>query len=121
MPRLVSCCTVTFSLAIGCQKLGQPVPDSNFVSELKSAVSQQMQRYRPFWWLLQVAPVNGNSVSSRRVTSNETFDSCFFHSAALLTTFGSSFTPSLVPSSENSAIDTSAGAAVGASAASDAA
>jgi len=31
-------------LAIGAQKLGHPVPESNFVSELKSALSQQMQR-----------------------------------------------------------------------------
>jgi hypothetical protein len=30
-------------LAIGCQKLGQPVPDSNFVFESKSTVLQQMQ------------------------------------------------------------------------------
>ena len=27
-----------------CQKLGQPVPDSNFVVELNSSASQQMQR-----------------------------------------------------------------------------
>ena len=33
-----------FSCAMGCQKLGQPVPDLNFVSELNKAVSQQMQR-----------------------------------------------------------------------------
>jgi hypothetical protein len=34
----------TFSVAIGCQKLGHPVPDSNFVSELNNADPQQMQR-----------------------------------------------------------------------------
>jgi hypothetical protein len=44
MPRLESVVSTTFSRAMGCQKLGQPVPDSNFVSELKRAVSQQMQR-----------------------------------------------------------------------------
>jgi len=32
------------SFAIGAQKLGQPVPESNFVSELKSALLQHMQR-----------------------------------------------------------------------------
>src|SRR5579872_2451785 len=31
-----------FSFAIGCQKLGQPVPDSNFVSEVKRSLPQQM-------------------------------------------------------------------------------
>ena len=36
--------SVTFSFAIGCQKLGHPVPDSNFVAESNSALSQQMQR-----------------------------------------------------------------------------
>ncbi len=33
---------------MGCQKLGQPVPDSNLVSELYKAVPQQMQRNRPW-------------------------------------------------------------------------
>ena len=33
-----------FHAAIGAQKLGQPVPESNFVVELNSALSQQMQR-----------------------------------------------------------------------------
>jgi hypothetical protein len=32
---------------MGSQKLGQPVPDSNFVAELKAAVSQQMHRNTP--------------------------------------------------------------------------
>jgi hypothetical protein len=32
-----------FSLAMGAQKLGQPVPGWNFVPELKSAVSQRMR------------------------------------------------------------------------------
>ena len=41
-------CVFTFSLAMGCQKLGQPVPESNFAAELKRAVSQQMQRKSPF-------------------------------------------------------------------------
>ena len=31
----------TFSLAMGFQKLGQPVPDSNFVSESKRSFPQQ--------------------------------------------------------------------------------
>ena len=34
----------TFYLAMGAQKLGQPVPESTLVSELKRALLQQMQR-----------------------------------------------------------------------------
>jgi hypothetical protein len=44
IPKLLSFVLRTFSFAIGAQKLGQPVPDSNFVSELNSALLQQMQR-----------------------------------------------------------------------------
>ena len=36
-----------FSAAMGAQKLGQPVPESYFVSELKRASPQQMQRNSP--------------------------------------------------------------------------
>ena len=45
--RLPSTVSTTFSCAMGCQKLGQPVPESNLVSELNSARSQQMQRNSP--------------------------------------------------------------------------
>src|SRR5579859_628333 len=44
MPKVVSLFSVTFSAAIGAQKLGQPVPESNLVAESNSALSQQMQR-----------------------------------------------------------------------------
>jgi hypothetical protein len=44
IPIVVSRISVTFSAAIGSQKLGHPVPDSNFVAESNSALSQQMQR-----------------------------------------------------------------------------
>jgi hypothetical protein len=40
MPNDVSRCVRTFSFAIGCQKFGQPVPDSNLVLESNSTVSQ---------------------------------------------------------------------------------
>src|SRR5258708_37861289 len=43
-PSVLSLISRTFSFAIGSQKLGQPVPDSNFVAELNSALSQQIQR-----------------------------------------------------------------------------
>jgi len=44
MPKVVSRISVTFSAAIGAQKLGHPVPDSNLVEESKSALSQHIQR-----------------------------------------------------------------------------
>src|SRR5260370_27358670 len=47
IPKRWSPVSWIFSLASGAQKLGQPVPDSNLVSELKRAASQQMQRMKP--------------------------------------------------------------------------
>jgi len=49
--RLVSERLRTFCSAIGAQKLGQPVPESNFASELNSALAQQLQRKRPGSWI----------------------------------------------------------------------
>src|ERR1700730_3075186 len=82
MPRLLSIPTDTFSFAIGAQKLGQPVPDSNFVLESNSVVPQQMHRYKPSAWLLAYLPVNARSVPFRRVTSNCSGVSCAFPSAS---------------------------------------
>jgi len=47
IPKVRSDVSRTFSFAIGCQKLGQPVPDSSLVAELNKAFSQQMQRKSP--------------------------------------------------------------------------
>src|SRR3984957_15804574 len=47
MPMLLSEISRTFSCATGAQKLGHPVPESNLVSELNSALSQQIQRKTP--------------------------------------------------------------------------
>ena len=44
IPKELSDLETIFSAATGSQKLGQPVPDSNFVSDLKSAVPQLTQR-----------------------------------------------------------------------------
>ena len=44
MPWARSISVRTAPSAIGFQKLGQPVPDSNFVSELKSSFPQPAQR-----------------------------------------------------------------------------
>src|SRR5580700_7781580 len=83
IPKLMSLVLRTFSVAIGCQKLGQPVPESNFVSELNNALSQQMQRYRPLSWM-SYCPLKALSVPCWRVTSNCKAVNCCFHSASVL-------------------------------------
>ena len=40
-----------FSSATGAEKLGQPVPESNFAAELNSGLPQQMQRKSPESWI----------------------------------------------------------------------
>jgi hypothetical protein len=44
MPWLVSVFDITFSVLYGCQKLGHPLPDSNFVAESNRALLQHAQR-----------------------------------------------------------------------------
>ena len=44
MPSVSSFATLTCEAAIGAQKLGQPVPESNLVSELNSGSPQAAQR-----------------------------------------------------------------------------
>jgi hypothetical protein len=44
MKRLVSVWVPTFSSATGAQKLGQPVPESNFSLERNRVLPQQTQR-----------------------------------------------------------------------------
>src|SRR5580692_3725225 len=101
MPKLESLMLRTFSGAIGCQKLGQPVPESNFVSELNSALSQQMQRNNPLSCRFQYFPEYANSVSAWRVMSNDPGGSCFRHSSSVLMTFGTRTVLSRWPASEN--------------------
>src|SRR5271170_1939729 len=92
---------------MGCQKLGQPVPDSNFVLESKRTVLQQMQWYNPSAWLLAYLPVPGASVPAWRVTSNCSGSNCFFHSARGLSIFSTSTTPVRTPEASNWTIFTS--------------
>ena len=99
----------TFSFAIGAQKLGQPVPDSNFVSELNSALSQQMQRNTPFSCSFKSFPLKANSVSACRVISNTPGGSSLRHSSSVLTTRATLTFASRFPSSENCTIVTSIG------------
>src|SRR5438128_1403658 len=87
MEWLLSASVATFSDTAGCQKLGQPEPDSYFSSELKSSAPQQRQRYRPLSWLFQYSPVNARSVPLRRVTSNCCEVSSLRHSSSVFAIF----------------------------------
>src|ERR1700730_1712470 len=73
---------------MGFQKLGQPVPESNFVAESKSALSQSIQRYKPGACPLSSAPLNAHSVAARRVTSYCSGLNCFFHCSFVLVILG---------------------------------
>ena len=68
MPWLRSSLVVIASGDTPSQKLGQPVPESNFVAELNSGASQQMQWYKPVFLLFQYAPVKALSVPPQRAT-----------------------------------------------------
>src|SRR5579863_3597661 len=101
MPKVESRISVTFSEASGAQKLGQPVPESNFVSELNSALSQQMQRKIPASCKFQYLPENAISVSARRVISNAFDESSLRHSASVFTILATCAVFSRSPASEN--------------------
>ena len=68
MPKLVSVVFVTFMAEIGCQKLGQPVPDSNLASELNKARSQPIQAKIPLRCSLSKGLEPGRSVAARHST-----------------------------------------------------
>src|SRR5579871_1174390 len=101
--KLVSVKVRMFSGAAGAQKLGQPVPESNFSSDRNSAVEQHTHRYNPASWLFQYRPVNARSVPARRATANSSGVRAAFHSASLFIVFPSSTVSSRSPRSEKSA------------------
>src|SRR5690606_17864398 len=111
MPRPKSRLSLTFSAAIGCQKLGQPVPDSNLVAESYNAVSQHRQRNTPL-------PVSRGKAAGK-AASGPSWGGAWYdgggswrrHSASHFTTRGNCARRNRVPSSENSTIGTSAGLA----------
>src|SRR5580698_2857633 len=107
--RLPSTLFTTFSFAIGSQKLGQPVPESNLVLELNSARSHPAQRKIPLSSRFQYAPVNARSVSSCRSTQYASFESFFLHSASARITLGTVTVRCRSPASENCTIVTVAG------------
>src|ERR1700683_800920 len=91
---------------MGCQKLGQPVPDSNLVLESKRTVSQQMQWYNPSAWLLAYLPVPGTSVPACRVTWNCSAVNCFFRAAGAVSPIPNSTAPVGTPDGSNSTMRT---------------
>ena len=54
------------SSSTGSKKLGQPVPDSNLVSDENSGASQQTHTYVPSSWQSQYSPVKARSVPALR-------------------------------------------------------
>src|ERR1700726_4898630 len=66
MKKLLSERSSTFSVLAGSQKLGHPVPDSNFVFELNSSAPQAAHVYVPSALVWTYFPVNGRSVPFRR-------------------------------------------------------
>src|SRR6185437_6833482 len=113
IPNVLSSIVLTFSFAIGSQKLGHPVPDSNLVSESNSAVPQQAQRKMPLSCRSQYSPVNARSVPSWRAISNACGESCSFHSSSLFLTLGTVAVFWRSPESENSTMVTSSAVLLG--------
>ena len=68
MNRLLSSSSRTLAATAGSVKLGQPVPESNLVSELNSSLPHAPQRYMPVSFECVYAPVNGGSVPFSRST-----------------------------------------------------
>src|SRR3954469_10513074 len=85
------------ALAAGSVKLGQPVPESNFASDEKSATPQPAQRYMPSFFVCTYPPVNGGSVPLRRSTSYWAGVSSSRHCLSVLSIFVFIFPPDPVP------------------------
>jgi len=68
IPWLVSVSSFTLPSESGAQKLGQPVPDSNFSEDRNRGWPQHTHTYVPGVCESQHAPVKGGSVPFSRVT-----------------------------------------------------
>src|SRR3989344_4483957 len=66
IPPVWSSLSSMFPFSKTSEKLGQPEPESNFVSEAKSGVPQAAQVYMPLSLLRKRDPVNGISVPFSR-------------------------------------------------------
>src|SRR5512132_3202888 len=87
MPCEVSVEVSTASPNMGSVKLGQPEPDSNFVSALNRALPQPAQRYTPSPFSLTYLPVHGRSVAWWRRTSYAAGSSSWRHCSSVLMIF----------------------------------
>ena len=68
MPWLRSSISSTASATLGSKKLGQPLPDSNFVVESNSSAPHAAHVYVPSSWLCTSSPLHGRSVPASRST-----------------------------------------------------
>lgn len=82
-----------FCSEIGPQKLGQPVPESNFVSDLNKSLIQHTHWNIPFSLKLLYLPVKGGSVPFFRVILYCSGVSIRFHSSSLLIIFSGMVVP----------------------------
>src|SRR4051812_18151468 len=89
MPCERSSRSSTASATAGSVKLGQPGPESNFVSEENSSLPQAAQRDIPVSFEKLYFPVNGGSVPWRRITSYCSGVSSLAHSSSDFSTLAS--------------------------------
>lgn len=90
MPWLVSLTSLTLLSLSGFQKLGQPVPESNFVSDENSSAPQPAHTYIPFSCLFQYLPLKAGSVPFSLSTRYCSSVNLSFHSLSLFGIFFSS-------------------------------
>src|SRR5262245_11463532 len=82
-----SSCLLTASASVGAQKLGQPVPESNFVSDANSGAPQHTHLNMPSRFSRLSACENAGSVPCWRVTRYCSGVSSFRHSSSVLMLF----------------------------------
>ena len=112
-PKLRSLRSIRLRFAIGCQKLGQPVPESNSVAASYSAVVQATQRNSPGTAGRSCSPLNARSVPSRRMMSYAAGDSRCRHCASLSTSFATLRAPRSWPASSKISSNASPGVPTG--------
>src|ERR1700733_1842754 len=86
MPWDRSSTSSTASATSGSVKLGQPLPDSNLVSESNNLAPHAAHVYVPSAWLWTNFPVQGASVAEHRSTWNLSGPSSLFHSLLVFST-----------------------------------
>src|SRR5262245_57210271 len=82
-----SSCSLTASVAAGAQKLGQPVPESNFLSDANSGAPQHTHLNVPSRFSRLSGCEKAGSVPCWRVTRYSSGVSSFRHSSSVLVIF----------------------------------